>query len=78
MFLAVYLSDNKFLKAIIKTLEDEQHTWITQSSRVNPIPVTEIQSLLIKFNRKLKETDSKVAYTTSSLTKKMYLQKRKF
>ncbi|XP_071121657.1 caspase-3-like [Mytilus edulis] len=73
-----YLSDNKFLKAIIKTLEDEQNTWITQSSRVNPIPVTEIQSLLIKFNRELKKTDSKVAYTTSSLTRKMYLQKRKF
>ncbi|CAC5420352.1 unnamed protein product [Mytilus coruscus] len=73
-----YLSENKFLNSIVKTLEDEQKTWSTQSRRMNPIPVTEIQSLLIKININLKETYSKVPYTTSSLTRKMYLQKRTF
>ncbi|XP_071121658.1 caspase-3-like [Mytilus edulis] len=72
-----YLSDNKFLNSLVKTLEDEQNTWYTNRG-MNPIPVTEIQSLLIKINRKLKETGLKVAYTTSSLTRKMYLQKRTF
>ncbi|XP_052065870.1 caspase-14-like [Mytilus californianus] len=73
-----YLSDNKFLNSIVKTLDDEQKTWYQKSRSVNPIPVTEIQSLLIKINRNLKETNSKVPYTTSSLTRKMYLQKRTF
>ncbi|OPL21707.1 hypothetical protein AM593_08142, partial [Mytilus galloprovincialis] len=72
-----YLSDNTFLNSLVKTLEEEQNTWYTNRG-INPIPVTEIQSLLIKINRRLKETGSKVAYTTSSLTRKMYLQKRTF
>ena len=72
LIFSVPLNDNGFLKCILETLEEQQMNW----KKRNDAP--EIQSLLIKINRKfkMKYPGLKIPTTMSSLTKRMYLQRR--
>jgi hypothetical protein len=73
----VYLDKNGFLSSIITNLADMKKNWNDQRNKTEK-DVADIGSLLIQINRscKTKYSMKTIPCTTSSLTKRMYLQRR--
>ena len=73
----VFLEENGFLSSIITNFRDMKKNWNDQRNKTEK-DVPDIHSFLIQINRscKTKYSMKTIPCTTSSLTKRMYLQRR--